>query len=74
MENIRLQSYQKEIKYHLQYLGVWDDLQAGKLKCFVCKDKLNNDNFGMAFREYEKMECTCNKLDCVRKVTTVLKD
>jgi hypothetical protein len=71
---MRLQSYQKEIKDHLQYLGVWDNLEAGRLKCFVCKDKLSKDNFGVAFRDGEKMETTCNKLNCVRTVTTVLKD
>jgi len=71
---MRLKSYQNEIKDHLQYLGIWDNLVAGKLKCFVCKDKLSGDNFGLAFREGEKLEATCNKLDCVRKVTTVLKD
>jgi hypothetical protein len=71
---MRLQSYQKEIKDHLQYLGVWDNLEAGTLKCFVCKDKLSKDNFGVAFRDGEKMETTCNKLNCVRTVTTVLKD
>jgi hypothetical protein len=71
---MRLQSYQTEIKDHLQYLGIWDNLVAGKLKCYVCKDKLNQDNFGMAFRDGEKLETTCNRLDCVRKVTTVLKD
>ncbi len=47
---------------------------AGKLKCFVCKVKLNKDNFGLAFRDGEKMETTCNKLDCIRTVTHVLKD
>lgn len=71
---MRLESYQKEIKEHLQYLGVWDNLIGGKLKCYVCKDKLNKDNFGLAFRDGEKMESTCNKLDCVRTVTHVLKD
>lgn len=71
---MRLESYQNEIKDHLQYLGVWDNLADGKLKCFVCKDKLSKDNFGMAFRDGEKLETTCNKLDCIRKVTTVLKD
>jgi len=71
---MRLQSYQKEIKEHLEYLGLWDKLTGGKLKCFVCKVKLNKDNFGLAFRDGEQMETTCNKLDCVRKVTTVLKD
>jgi hypothetical protein len=71
---MRLQSYQKEIKEHLQYLGVWDNFVAGKLKCFVCKVKLNKDNFGLAFRDGEKMETTCNKLDCIRIVTHVLKD
>jgi hypothetical protein len=74
MENIRLESYQKEIKDHLQYLGVWDKLEAGKCKCFVCKTKLTKDNFGLAFRDGENMETTCNQLDCIRKVTTVLKD
>ena len=71
---MRLQSYHKEIKEHLQYLGVWDNFVAGKLKCFVCKVKLNKDNFGLAFRDGEKMETTCNKLDCIRTVTHVLKD
>lgn len=71
---MRLQSYQKEIKEHLQYLGVWDNFMAGKLKCFVCKVKLNKDNFGLAFRDGEKMETTCNKLNCIRTVTHVLKD
>jgi hypothetical protein len=71
---MRLQSYQKEIKEHLQYLGVWDNFVAGKLKCFVCKVKLNKDNFGLAFRDGGKMETTCNKLDCIRTVTHVLKD
>jgi hypothetical protein len=71
---MRLQAYQKEIQDHLTYLGVWDNLIAGKLKCFVCKDKLNKDNFGMAFKDKENMECTCNKLNCIRTVTTVLKD
>ena len=71
---MRLQSYQIAIKDHLQYLGVWDNLVAGKLKCFVCKVKLNKDNFGLAFRDGEKMEATCNKLDCIRTVTHVLKD
>jgi len=71
---MRLQSYQKEIKEHLQYLGVWDNFMAGKLKCFVCKVKLKKDNFGLAFRDGEKMETTCNKLDCIRTVTHVLKD
>ena len=71
---MRLQSYQTEIKEHLQYLGVWDNLIAGKLKCFVCKVKLNKDNFGLAFRDGEKMETTCNKLGCIRTVTHVLKD
>ena len=71
---MRLQSYQKEIKEHLQYLGVWDNFVAGKLKCFVCKVRLNKDNFGLAFRDGEKMETTCNKLDCIRTVTHVLKD
>jgi hypothetical protein len=28
----------------------------------------------LAFRDADKMECTCNKLDCVRTVTHVLKD
>lgn len=74
MQDIRLSSYQKEIKDHLQYLGIWDNLEAGKCKCYVCKIKLNKDNFGLAFRDFEKMETTCNKLDCIRKVTTVLKD
>jgi len=72
--DIRLESYQKEIKSHLQHLGLWDNLNAGKLKCYVCKTKLSQDNFGVAFRDGEKMENTCNKLDCVRTVTTVLKD
>lgn len=71
---MRLQSYQTEVKGHLQYLGIWDNLVANKLKCFVCKVKLTGDNFGLAFRDGEKMETTCNKLDCVRTVTTVLKD
>jgi hypothetical protein len=71
---MRLQSYQNEIKDHLQYLGIWDNLTSGKLKCFVCKTKLNKDNFGLAFRDQEKMETTCNKLNCVRTVTHVLKD
>jgi hypothetical protein len=71
---MRLQSYQGEIRDHLQYLGIWDSLVAGKLKCFVCKVKLGGDNFGLAFRDHEKMETTCNKLDCVRTVTHVLKD
>jgi hypothetical protein len=71
---MRLQSYQGEIKDHLQYLGIWDNLVAGKLKCFVCKVKLGAGNFGLAFRDHEKMETTCNKLDCVRTVTHVLKD
>jgi len=71
---MRLESYQKEIKDHLQYLGIWDNLVVGKLKCFVCKVKLNKDNFGLAFRDGAKMETTCNRLDCVRTVTHVLKD
>jgi hypothetical protein len=71
---MRLQSYQGEIKDHLQYLGIWDNLVAGKLKCFVCKVKLSAGNFGLAFRDHEKMETTCNKLDCIRTVTHVLKD
>jgi hypothetical protein len=71
---MRLQSYQNEIKDHLQYLGIWDNLVAGKLKCFVCKDSLTQDNFGMAFRDGAKLKTTCNKIDCIRKVTTVLKD
>jgi len=71
---MRLQSYQGEIKDHLQYLGIWDILVAGKLKCFVCKVKFNKDNFGLAFRNLDKLETTCNKLDCVRTVTHVLKD
>lgn len=71
---MRLQSYQTEIKDHLQYLGIWDNLTAGKLKCYVCKAKLNKDNFGIAFRDGERMETTCNRLDCCRTVTTVLKD
>jgi hypothetical protein len=71
---MRLQSYQSEIKDHLQYLGIWDNLVAGKLKCFVCKVKLSSDNFGLAFRNFEKLETTCNKLDCIRTVTHVLKD
>jgi hypothetical protein len=71
---MRLQSYQNEIKDHLQYLGIWDKLEAGKLKCYVCKTKLNKGNFGLAFRDAEKMESTCNKLDCIRSVTSVLKD
>jgi hypothetical protein len=71
---MRLQSYQTEIKDHLQYLGIWDNLIAGKLKCYVCKVKLNKENFGLAFRDGEKMETTCNKLDCCRTVTHVLKD
>jgi hypothetical protein len=71
---MRLQSYQGEIKDHLQYLGIWDNLVAGKLKCFVCKVKLGAGNFGLAFRDHEKMETTCNKLDCIRTVTHVLKD
>ncbi len=71
---MRLESYQKEIKDHLEYLGLWDKLIGGKLKCFVCKVKLSKDNFGLAFRDGELMEITCNKLDCIRTVTTVLKD
>jgi hypothetical protein len=71
---MRLQSYQKEIKDHLQYLGIWDNLIAGKYKCYVCKTKLSENNFGLAFRDGEKLETTCNKLDCCRTVTTVLKD
>jgi len=71
---MRLQSYQGEIKDHLQYLGIWDNLVAGKLKCFVCKVKLSTGNFGLAFRDIDKLETTCNKLDCVRTVTHVLKD
>ena len=71
---MRLQSYQIAVKDHLQYLGVWDNFIAGKLKCFVCKVKLNKDNFGLAFRDGEKMETTCNKLNCIRTVTHVLKD
>lgn len=71
---MRLQSYQKEIKDHLQYLGIWDKLTAGKMKCFVCKVKLTQDNFGIAFRDIDNLEATCSKLDCIRTVTTVLKD
>jgi len=71
---MRLQSYQGEIKDHLQYLGIWDNLVAGKLKCFVCKVKLSTDNIGLAFKNFDRLEPTCNKLDCIRTVTHVLKD
>jgi len=59
---MRLQSYQGELKDHLQYLGIWDNLVAGKLKCFVCKVKLSADNFGLAFRNFEKIETTVTGL------------
>ena len=71
---MRLQSYLKEIEDHLRYLGLWDNLISGKLKCFICKVKLTKDNFGIAFREVDRLETTCKRLDCIRTVTTVLKD
>lgn len=71
---MRSESYQKAVQEHLQSLGLWDKLIAGELKCFICKDKLSGDNFGLAFRDGEKMESTCNKIDCIRTATTVLRD
>jgi hypothetical protein len=67
---MRRESYIADLEEHLKSLNVWDPLIKGSLKCYVCQRPVDLNNFGMVFRDDSGCKITCNKLDCVRTVTT----
>ena len=65
----RGESYQADLKAHLQSYGIWEDVSEGKCQCSTCKQQVNLDNFGMFFLDESGYSVTCNSLDCIRTVT-----
>jgi len=67
---MRREAYLSDLKEHLDNFGMWEKLMAGELNCFVCKRKVDLDNFGMVFRSDDDYSVTCSDLDCIRAVTS----
>lgn len=58
-----------DLQNFLTSLGIWDDIQNGRMTCAVCGDVITIDNFQAVFPEEGKIRAICNKPDCMAALT-----
>ena len=57
----------------LESLGLLDELEAGRLKCFICGQVVSKDNLGSIFPYAGEIRVCCDKTECYMERARLLK-
>jgi hypothetical protein len=61
--------HRQDIRILLENWGLFDDFEAGKIKCQFCNDVISAHNFGAIFSEDKQIFFACPKLNCLAKLS-----
>jgi len=61
--------FEKELEEFLKRNGVYDEFITGKIKCNYCGKIITFDSLGVIVVKKGKLRFTCNRLECLRKVS-----
>lgn len=56
--------HREELLAFFQGLGLKDDFEAGGIRCFICSDVLNENNFKVASRHAGNLVFCCQRAAC----------
>jgi hypothetical protein len=60
--------HEKELKTVLLKLNLLEKIKNGKIKCFVCKKTITQENFGAFFKKGSKTYVICDNPECIERL------
>ena len=54
----------KNLRSYLKSVGLWSDLETGRLNCKICADNLTLDNIGAIYFRDNRPILSCKKPSC----------
>jgi len=59
--------YHKRVANFFESIGLFEELEKGKIHCFVCGEIITLDNFRAVIRRSGKLLFCCDKESCIHE-------
>lgn len=65
--------YHKDVADFFKLIGLYKELEQGKLRCTVCEELITLENFRAVIRISDKLRFCCNKESCIYNLSEHIK-
>jgi len=64
--------HEHDLERLLSSLDLLEAVRSGKVKCAICGDRVDLNNFQCVYAEDEEIKVCCSKLPCYRQVLSTI--